>query len=1258
MANSTLEHLIKDFSTEGIARFFRERSPKFTPRKESLDEYSDELFKGGVKLGEIKFDETEELIVCAFSSDNSLSERSGKKAQYEKAKKVLKDRVSDAGIFVFYDVDGNFRFSLIYTNYLGKKKDWSTFKRFTYFVSKEFTNKTFLQRIGEADFSSLDTIQEAFSVEKVTKEFYENISYWYFWAVKKCIFPKDAEAEENGRNISVIRLITRIIFVWFMRERKLISKELFDRDSINNLLLDSSNDSSTYYQAILQNLFFATLSTKQEERQFRSEIRGQKGFNSDHGNPYVFRFHEYLKNPDKVHELFVDIPFLNGGLFDCLDDSEKGIYIDGFTEAKKNQAIVPNILFFGKEIKVDLSGDFGDKQKNCTIKGLINLLSEFNFTIDENTSDDKDVALDPELLGRVFENLLASFNPETSSTARKATGSYYTPREIVDFMVDQSLKGYLTTHLSGVVNIDDKLAELFSHETQENPFTLAESKKIVNLIESVRVVDPAVGSGAFPMGMLNKLVYLLHKVDPQNDCWKQAQLNAAEQIPDSRIRQETRDRIEAYFKKNDNYGRKLFLIQKCIYGVDIQQIAVEIAKLRFFISLLVDEDIDKSKENWGIEPLPNLDFKIMQGNSLISEFLGMNFEIIKEPSNGQVGFVFQNEKSRLIQQFESKKIDYQSESDKTIKQKLLQEIDFLIIELFEMSVKQQQESYSNAVEVIKRKYSVLPNIEERDEIIRNEVQKINTRYNFDLNNIEKQLNEYSGKLKTKPFFLWMLYFAEVFNEKEGFDIVIGNPPYIGEKGKEQLFHPIAKTNLGKKYYSRWMDYFYYFFHQGLNIGNTKSIIAFITTNYFLTATGAINLRRDIKQRASIKNLINFNELKIFESAKGQHNLVTILDKNKNDEKIAHNLFTFKKGNCSPETLLSIISENDIETQYYTAKQAELFEGADFQIRLAGQGTSVGISIESVLLKMKSQSLLLGDICQIIMGLVTRADRVSNEHLKKDPQLKAKKGDGIYILTDKELQDLHLSTTDKNKYVRPYFKNSDIGKYYSKNKNSLWLLYIKDNGAPIILSKELESHFTKYKILLTRLKENFLKNEIASVFVKRWLSNGNYFVLFNPKKESYFTEPKIIAPYRSKKNTFSYNEISWFASQDVCFILPKNRDFNLKYILAILNSKLCFKWLWIKGKKKGEMLELMQKPLSGIPIKKISKEEQEKIAVKVDQIINAKRLDQSVDTTKIEKELDQIIYHLYGLTDEEIDFVETRVAYDPKATFDEGETILE
>ena len=181
MTNHYLEQLISEFSIDSVTRFFRDKSEKFTPKRDDLSQYNDDSFIDGIKLGKIEFDEIESLIVCSFMCLNPLSERTGKKTQYEKAKKILKEKQNDSGIFIFYDLNGNFRFSLVYTNFLGKKRDWSTFRRFTYFVSKEFTNKTFLKAIGESDFYSLEKMKEAFSVEKVTKEFYKEISYWYYW---------------------------------------------------------------------------------------------------------------------------------------------------------------------------------------------------------------------------------------------------------------------------------------------------------------------------------------------------------------------------------------------------------------------------------------------------------------------------------------------------------------------------------------------------------------------------------------------------------------------------------------------------------------------------------------------------------------------------------------------------------------------------------------------------------------------------------------------------------------------------------------------------------------------------------------------------------------------------------------------------------------------------------------------------------------------------------------------------------------------
>lgn len=944
MSKEILQDIITDFEVDKFVKFFRHKNRYFRPQREILNEYDDESFSEVIKLGEVSFDnEARNLIICAFYSIKSLSERSGKKAQYEKAKKILKENGFDGGIFIFYDKPGNFRFSLIYANYMGKCRDWSTFRRFTYFVGKELTNKTFLQRIGNGDFTSLEKIKEAFSVEKVTKEFYEDIAHWYFWAVEHSRFPKDAQIEENGKNVAVIRLITRMIFIWFMRERGLVPKELFEERNIKQVLKNISPDSSTYYRAILQNLFFATLNTKKEERQFRSEKRFYKGWNKDFGIQYVYRYHDLFADPKKMEEYFGNIPFLNGGLFDCLDDGRNNIYIDGFTERNKEyQPEVPNFLFFSREKKVDLNSYYGTKNKVYKTQGLLNILSSFNFTIDENSPDDADIALDPELLGRVFENLLASFNPETSTTARKATGSYYTPREIVDYMVTESLKAYFKTHLQTVQSIEEKLDNLFSTESEENPFSKSESKKLVELIESVRIIDPAVGSGAFPMGALNKMVFILSKVDSGNELWKQAQLIAAEAIPDSQVRRATKNQIEEFFKdKNADYGRKLYLIQKCIYGVDIQQIAVEIAKLRFFISLLVDEKIDKGKENWGIEPLPNLDFKIMQGNSLISEFLGIDFDN-GQTKQGQAGVLFTGQEDSLIKELEQKKIDFQNESGKDKKAKLKNEIEDLMIRIFKIKVRKQKADYFRQMEDIEERYAAVPNKKTREEIIGKEKRKLSQKTGFDLENIERQLREFTSKNKTKPFFAWKLYFAEVF-EKGGFDVVIANPPYIEGRQLEDKDLKILK-NL---YFSAQgkVNLFNAFQERAYYILRKSGISTFIIPATFLKNSRYWAIRKFLLEKTKFLQIITFEEMQ-FESSIVESIVILVQRLEPQDNKF----LVFN--NLQYENPAAFLQDQYLNQQ-------------DYRILIFGDAKEM-----SIVNKSKKQSIKLGDVYNVKDGIST------------------------------------------------------------------------------------------------------------------------------------------------------------------------------------------------------------------------------------------------------------------------------------------------
>lgn len=496
------------------------------------------------------------------------------------------------------------------------------------------------QRLPINNFDTLHTAwEQIFNIELLNERFYEELSNWYFWALPQVEFPADLEPDdEKRRATSLIRLLTRFIFCWFLKEKDLIPAKLFHPTEIARILKGfdpESETSSTYYLAILQNLFFATLNQRMGK-----DSKGQpyRVFAKDEGFPKnratydinnLYRYEScFQEPPEAALAHFADIPFLNGGLFECLDrteeTTEKKRYLDGFSRNAKKRPHVPDRLFFDSGETADLSAVYDDKKRKAEkVTGLIHILNRYKFTIVENTPIDQEIALDPELLGKVFENLLASYNEETKTTARKQTGSFYTPRPIVEYMVDESLKAHLIGVLTkaGMTEKDAAagLEILFAYTEREHPFNEREVNLLLEAIHTCKILDPACGSGAFPMGMLQKLVYIIHKLDPDNAKWKQLQIDAAAKIPDPSARDAAIDAIERDFADNeDDYGRKLYLIENCLYGVDIQPIAIQISKLRFFISLICDQKTNRSKkENHGIRPLPNLETKFVAANTLV-----------------------------------------------------------------------------------------------------------------------------------------------------------------------------------------------------------------------------------------------------------------------------------------------------------------------------------------------------------------------------------------------------------------------------------------------------------------------------------------------------------------------------------------------------------------------------------------------------------------------------------------------------------------
>ena len=457
---------------------------------------------------------------------------------------------------------------------------------------------------------------DALDTEELNRQFYSRLFAWFSRATREATFPTK-EAKTLPPEEHIIRLITRLLFVWFIKEKGLIAEELFVEANVNPLLhgYDPVNGDS-YYRAILQNLFFATLNTEINRRGF------SKASNTTHRDPSRYRYANEIADTDNLLKLFARTPFINGGLFDCLDSYEAsnqgGYRIDCFSDNpnQRKDYSIPNRLFFDDN-------------------GLLPLFNRYKFTVEENTPTEQEVALDPELLGKVFENLLAAYNPETASTARKQTGSYYTPRPVVDFMVDEALTAAIATHyqpMDGDMEFwQARLRGLLDYADAFNDadelFEERERLGIVRAIAHLTVLDPAVGSGAFPMGVLHKLTLALRRLDQDNKRWEHVQKDLAMQRADlafdTQDQQERKeeladisDTFERY--RESDFGRKLYLIQNSIFGVDIQTIATQIAKLRFFISLAIEQDPDPDADNYGIKPLPNLETRFVAANTLLT----------------------------------------------------------------------------------------------------------------------------------------------------------------------------------------------------------------------------------------------------------------------------------------------------------------------------------------------------------------------------------------------------------------------------------------------------------------------------------------------------------------------------------------------------------------------------------------------------------------------------------------------------------------
>ena len=787
-------------------------------------------------------------------------------------------------IFLPEDSTDNYRFSFIeITLHQDEdssrvKKTYSNPRRYSYYLGKGVawhTPNKYLNKKNRV--TSIEDLRNRFSVEVLTKSFYQELSDWYAWAIDEIRFPNKLDnslVNKQANAEGAIRLITRLIFVWFLKQKELIPNDFFDENAIREKFIEDfepnkrednlfgyKSKESVYYKAILQNLFFAMLncpvfekdeSRKTVERKFRRLDENGKADSNDFDDNKLMRYEKYFKNPKAFIEVANrTIPFLNGGLFDCLDDKRNKNYIDGFSDKEEVQKklIVPDYLFFGEEIIVDLSNWYKDKKKKkVKVSGILNILKRYNFTVEENTPFDQEVSLDPELLGKVFENLLASYNPETQTTARKQTGSFYTPREIVQYMVDESL----VAHLKRIVgeDLESEFRKLVAYTDEEPNLTDEQKHQIMEAIYNCKVLDPACGSGAFPVGMLQQMVHILSRLDPSNDQWKKMILDeAANESRNAFLAETSEERkkrlndINETFEdqlKNSDYTRKLYLIENCLYGVDIQSIAIQICKLRFFISLVVDQETNNNPEdNFGIRPLPNLEAKFVAANTLIG----------------------------------LEKKDVSLFDDDNVKKKM-QELKGINHRLFYVKHKAKKRHRAK-IRVINDEIAAL--LKDNGVIDNEEAQQLS------------QWNRFNQNTSASFFDAeWM------FGVKDGFDIVIGNPPYVNAMELKKNLGSVKYEELKKHFCTAkgTVDFYVYFFEIGYKLLCNNGVLAYITPNKYLCANYGKSLRNFFIQNLQILVLLDVSRNNIFDAS--IYPVVTLL--RKKDTKETYSFISIDKNN--------------------------------------------------------------------------------------------------------------------------------------------------------------------------------------------------------------------------------------------------------------------------------------------------------------------------------------------------------------------------
>ncbi|WP_455076543.1 Eco57I restriction-modification methylase domain-containing protein [Prevotella koreensis] len=822
----------------------------------------------------------------------------------------------------------------------------------------------------------------------------------------------------------------------------------------------------------------------------------------------------------------IKIPYLNGGLFD--------------KDALDNRDIDFPYSYF---------------------QDLMEFFSEYNFTIDENDPDDAEVGIDPEMLGHIFENLLED---------NKDKGAFYTPKEIVQYMCRETIVQYLKSHIDEQLYpaVETLIKEGVVDRKLQNKTT---ANEIDNLLKTVKICDPAIGSGAFPMGVLNVLYHARMQL--------YGFLDSTEDFSHAKVKRD--------------------IIQNNIFGVDIEQGAVDIARLRFWLALVVDETEP--------QPLPNLDYKIMCGNSQLCRYpLDMPIEgvFVEYNHKGKERATKQGEywENFTLDSYKQLVASYTEEHrDKnTLRSKIAEIKDCFKTTLARGDIKKRQ-----AAERLVSEYEDTSMFGECKAILDP------VGYKKAKNNLAR-MKKYEEEVLNNKFyqnsFEWRFEYPQLLDENgyfTGFDIIIANPPYIKEgRMSKTFFEPYKKS----PYYKGKMDIWYLFACNCIDLLKDNGSLCFIATNNWTTSFGASILRNKVIKETRICNLIDFGAVMMFESASIQ-TMIMLFNKDKVTDDYSFDYRRLTTNNATEKDAIELLdgtSSNSVSFQPVVRRGNYINSSLTF---------SMNNDIFTLLSSINDKIYLQRK--EIAQGIVFPQDALN----AKSQRLLGNQyriGQGVFVLSDTEIEELDLSDIECD-LIKPYYTTGQIERYRVNPHNILWTIYTNSS----------------YKSIHSLDNMPHIKNHLDQ-FQEIITSDNKPYGLHRAREEHFFVNEKIIALRKSvDRPKFAFCNFPCYVSQTFNIIQTDRVD--MKYLTGLLNSKLIEFWLKNKGKMQGSNFQLDKEPLLQIPIAVPSIEMQSLIAKLVDCIIlinniHDVRINKFVSNEYLAKMFEQLIdgcvYEIY------------------------------